>query len=260
MSMAEGEPTTHLDPATHIVTELGMAVRLAGDELRGAAPIVAEMYAPDTECVRTSILATWTDLIAGLLVGRVTAPRVPVTLELSIDLYGKPAECTRVHASGRVLKAGRSVVVTSVDFTADDEPVAMATASFMAAPDATFTMPGIDESLRHNSGGGRLTAPFAVRAGCERRAPGIAMLARSDDGLNSTNTINGGLIALAVEEAALSLAPGATVSSLAMRYLRPARVGPVIATAVNHGDLARVEVCDAGADDRLAVVATTRVI
>lgn len=244
----------------HIVTELGMAIQLAGEELHGTALVVPEMYVPETECARTSIIATWTDLLAGLLVGEVLAPRVPVTLELAVDLYTEPVGCGRLHAVGRILKAGRSVVVAGVDFTAeDDEPVAMATASFMAAPDATLTMPSLAESLLINhAGDGRLTAPFAERARCERREPGVAVLARADDGLNASNTINGGLIALAVEEAALSRAPGATLSSLAMRYLRPARIGPVVATAARYGELARVQVRDAGNDDRLAVVATTR--
>jgi hypothetical protein len=43
-----------------------------------------------------------------------------------------------------------------------------------------------------------------------------------------------------------------------MRYLRPARVGPVVATATAHGPLAQVDVRDAGSDDKLAVVATAR--
>lgn len=249
-----------LDPSTHIVTELGMAIQASGEELRGNAGVVPEMRVPGTEFIRTSVLAVWTDLLAGLLIGDVITPRVPVTLELAVDLYADPVECARIHAAGRVLKAGRSVVVAGVDFTADDgEPIAMGTTSFMAAPDATLTMPSLAESLAQNHRGlGHLRAPFAERAGCERRAPGIAVLTRSDDGLNAANTINGGLIALAVEEAALSRAPGVTLSSLAMRYLRPARFGPVVATATGHGDLARVHVRDAGDDDRLVVLATTR--
>jgi acyl-coenzyme A thioesterase PaaI-like protein len=113
----------------------------------------------------------------------------------------------------------------------------------------------------------RLEQPFADRAGCIRQEPGVARLVRSDDGLNSSNTINGGLIALVVEEAALSAAPGTTLASLAMRYLRPARVGPLVATAMGgqggciddaEGTFSRVEVRDTGSDDRLTVTATTR--
>ncbi len=86
----------------------------------------------------------------------------------------------------------------------------------------------------------------------------MAVLHRSEDGLNSSKTMNGGLMSVAVEEAVLSATPGAVVSSLAMRYLRPVRVGPAVATAQVYDELGRVEVRDGGSDDRLAVYAITR--
>ena len=61
--------------------------------------------------------------------------------------------------------------------------------------------------------GERLSVPFAERAG-ERRGPGVAALVYSDEVLNASNTINGGLIVLAAEEAVLSLTPGASLASL----------------------------------------------
>ena len=70
--------------------------------------------------------------------------------------------------------------------------------------------------------------------------------------------MDGGLLALGIEEAALSLTPGASLASLDVRYLQPVRVGPVVARAEVRGGLGRVEVRDAGNDDRLSVVATTR--
>jgi acyl-coenzyme A thioesterase PaaI-like protein len=103
-----------------------------------------------------------------------------------------------------------------------------------------------------------LAVPLAERAGCHRRAPGVAVLPRSDDGLNAAGSVNGGLIALAVEEAALSLTPGTTLVSMALRYLRPVRSGPAVATAEVLSGLGRVEVRDAGGDDRPAVTAVTR--
>jgi acyl-coenzyme A thioesterase PaaI-like protein len=84
------------------------------------------------------------------------------------------------------------------------------------------------------------------------------VLPRTTDGLNAAGTVNGGLIALAVEEAALSLTPGATLVSMALRYLRPVRTGPAVATAEVRAGLGRVEVLDAGGDGRPAVAATTR--
>jgi alpha-D-ribose 1-methylphosphonate 5-phosphate C-P lyase len=43
-----------------------------------------------------------------------------------------------------------------------------------------------------------------------------------------------------------------------VRYLRTVRIGPMRATAHAVGDYARVEVVDAGNDDRLAAIAVLR--
>ena len=243
----------------HIIGELGMAISEAGDTLLGTADVTPEMHIPGTTSLRTSILAAFTDLLAGLLAGRAIGPRVPVTLDLAIEVFRRPVDVARVEGVGRPVKAGRTVFVAGVDFVADGEPLATATASFMPVPDESLRLPQAALLLERTTDETmRLHQPFADRAGCVRTEPGVALLARSDDGLNSSNTINGGLIALVVEEAALSTAPGATPASLAMRYLRPARVGPLVATATTEGAVARVDVRDAGSDDRLTVTATTR--
>ncbi len=246
--------------AGHILVELGFAVGRSGDEIRGSAPIVPEMWVPGTTSLRTSILAVWVDHAAGLAAIGVLAPRVPVTLELDVHVYEDAPATGTVHVACRLLKAGRSVVVCGVDITADDgRPVAIGTASFMAAPDRSLELPS-DLSLDAMAvTRGRLHRPFAERARCRREEPGVAVLPRSDDGLNAAGTINGGLIALVVEEAALSLTPDATLSSMALRYLRPVRSGPAVATAEVRAGLGRVVVRDAGDGDRPAVTATTRV-
>jgi acyl-coenzyme A thioesterase PaaI-like protein len=248
------------DPAArHIVQELGFTITHLADELRGWAPIVPEMFVPGTGIVRASILATLTDVASGLLAAEVLAPRVPVTLELDVHLYREPQDLAEVHAVSRMLKVGRSVVVVGVELSDDDgAAVGMGAASFMAAPDPGVTMPSAAERAIALLGERRLRVPFAERARCERREPGVAVLPRSEDGLNASDTVNGGLIALTVEEAVLSALPGVTLASLGMRYLRPVRVGPAIARATVHAGLGRVEVRDVGSDDRLAVIATTR--
>ena len=85
--------------------------------------------------------------------------------------------------------------------------------------------------------------PFAERASCILRAPGIAAL-KSAEKMVSTrcNTINGGLLALAAEEAVRSLYEGQALCSLALRYVRPCRVGPAVAVAERHGSLGTVEI------------------
>src|SRR4051794_5556770 len=236
-----------------------MAISVAGDALHGRVEVTPQMHVPGTSILRTSILAAFTDLLAGLLAGRVMGPRVPVTLDLAIDLYRPPVEVAKVVGVGRTVKAGRTVFVGQVDFVADGQPLATASATFMPVPDESLRLPESALLLeRTQNETMRLEQPFADRAGCVRQEPGVALLVRSDDGLNSSNTINGGLIALVVEEAVLSAAPGATPASLAMRYLRPARVGPLVATTSLHNGVARVDVRDSGSDDRLVVTAATR--
>jgi acyl-coenzyme A thioesterase PaaI-like protein len=245
------------DVGRHILRELGFATRRAGDEMHGTALITPEMHVPGTAHLRTSILATWADNLAGLLAVDAMAPRVPVTLELDVHLYRPAPAAGVVQGVGRIAKAGRSVFVASVEFTSGaGEPVAVGAGSFMAAPDPGITMQtGLSAGPRPN---GRLTLPFAERAGCERQRPGVAVLPRSEDGLNSSNTVNGGLIALAAEEAVLSLAPGATLCSLGLRYLQAVRAGPVVATARVRDGLGQVDLRDAGNGGRLSVTATAR--
>jgi hypothetical protein len=48
------------------------------------------------------------------------------------------------------------------------------------------------------------------------------------------------------------------LSSLSLRYLRPVRVGPAVASARIESGLGQIEVRDAGFEDRLSVLATAR--
>jgi acyl-coenzyme A thioesterase PaaI-like protein len=243
----------------HVLQDLGWEVTLSEAERHGSATLTPEMHVPGTGHLRTSILAAWADVLAGHLAVDTIAPRVPVTLELDVHLYRPAPGEGAVKGSGKVVKAGRSVFVAEVEFTdGEGEPFGFAAGSFVPAPDARLTINIPDTARPFGSTVPRLSVPFAERAGCERLAPGVAALTHSDEVLNASNTINGGLIALVAEEAALSLTPGATLASLDLRYLQPARVGPVVARAeVRHG-LGRVEVRDEGNDDRLCVVATSR--
>lgn len=247
------------DPSGHVLLELGLGVERVGDELHGAAPIVPEMHVPGTDVLRISVLAAWLDTVAGLLVTEVVWPRVPVTLELDVHLAAPPRQLEWVHLRGRLAKVGRTVVVPTVELLdGDGRSLGFGAASFMVAPDPELRMP--DRTSLHGRPPGmeRLREPLAARVGIEYREPGVVALPRTDEGLNASRTVNGGLLALAVEEAALSLDRGATLGSLALRYLQPVRVGPAVATAELQGRLGRVEVRDTGAGGRCAVLATTR--
>jgi acyl-coenzyme A thioesterase PaaI-like protein len=243
----------------HILRELGFVTRRRGDGLEGlegTATVRAPLLVPGLPHLRTSILATWADTMGGLLAIGSLAPKVPVTLELDVNLWRPAPGVGAVRAVASTAKAGRTVFVFEAEFADDDGPFAVAAGSFMASPDPGVRMPRRLPPAAPASQ--LLKVPLAERVGCERRAPGEAVLPRSEDGLNSSNTVNGGLIALVAEEAALSLTPGTTLCALALRYLQPVRLGPAVATAVVRDGLGQVRISDAGTDDRLAVVVTTR--
>lgn len=246
----------------HILLELGFGIRRSGSELHGSAEVTPEMFVPATAALRTSILAAWVDNVCGLLAVDEIGPRVPVTLELDVELYEPVVGVGRVHVVGRTLKAGSAVIVASADLTSDDgTPLGVGAATFMPARDESLRVPGtVDELLeaRLTGQGPRLAVPLAERAGCRRVSPGVAVFDRSEEGLNSSQTVNGGLLALGIEEAALSLTPGASLASLDVRYLQPVRFGPVEARADVRVGLGQVEVRDLGNDGRRCVVATTR--
>jgi len=129
----------------------------------------------------------------------------------------------------------------------------------MAAPNPSSRMPSaVHDQVSPRPHSPTLEVPFAERAGCARLADGVASMPLRPDGLNASGILDGGLLALVVEEAALSAASDSTLSSLSMRYVQPVRVGPAVAEADVRDGLGNVVVRDAGRDNRLAVIATTR--
>jgi acyl-coenzyme A thioesterase PaaI-like protein len=246
--------------AGHVLQELGFSVNRAGEGLVGSASVVPQMWTTGTRALRTSILAVWGDTLTGLLAMDVVRPRVPVTLQLEVQVHRPLVNVTAVRAQGRRVKAGRSVVVSAVDFTDQaGRPIAIATGIFMVNADPSMLMPDLDIISRMGNATGSLRTPFAARVNCTRESDGVAFLQRTPDGLNASGTVNGGLLALVVEEAALSAQePGASLASLTMRYLRPVRLGPAIATAIASNGVGEISVVDHGRDDALSVLATTR--
>jgi acyl-coenzyme A thioesterase PaaI-like protein len=268
-SAPEGGPRSPMRPSLrpdrfrHILNELRFQVSretVSTGTLTGEAELTPFMHAPGTPHLRTSILIVWADMLSGLLALAGMRPRVPVTLELDVNLYRPAPGDGLLRAVGTTVKRGRSVQVFESTFAgADGTPFAFSTGLFMASPDATLSAPSETDSMPAIISAPALSVPLGDRAGLVRVAPGVTRLPLAADGLNSSNTMNGGLIGMTAEEAVLSLAPpGSTVSSLALRYLSPVRVGPAIATATGASGLYHVEVRDAGAGDRLAVLATAR--
>ncbi len=82
---------------------------------------------------------------------------------------------------------------------------------------------------------------------------------------NPWGILHGGATAVLVDAAAAhAVGAGATTVDVVVHFLRPGRVGPAVATATRFGtradgELVRVEVVDAGVDDRVMAVAVATV-
>ena len=241
------------------IVEMGLVTEVAGDRLRGDAHVVPEILMPGTGAVRTSVLATWADVLAGLLSTLTIAPSIPLTLDLEVQVH-RPATSGRdILGEATMVKAGRSVVVCEVRFheRGDAVPFAVSHASFMASPNPDHLQPeaGFERAMQDRR---RLAVPLAERAGARVVAPGRAEVPKRPDGLNAAGAIQGGLVALAAEEAAASCVDRpAWLSSLGLRYLRPFTVGPALAEAEAFDDLCIVRVSDAGTG-KLGALATAR--
>jgi acyl-coenzyme A thioesterase PaaI-like protein len=247
-------------PRESAIDELGLALEAVGDELHGWADVLPTMWAPETEMLRTSVATTWADALLGLHAMKVLAPRLTVTLELDAHLFDDVAGVERVRARSRLVKAGQQVIFTTLDFLDDHgRLIGFGSGSFMAIPDPQWLAPPLEDVLvRFAAPRGTLTVPLAERIGCEHVDAGTVALPCTPVVYNASRAINGGMLAVAVEEAALSADPAARwVESMHLRYLRSIRVGPAVARADVHHGMGRVEVHDASTD-KIAAIATTR--
>jgi acyl-coenzyme A thioesterase PaaI-like protein len=247
-------------PTDSVVNDLGLAMEAVGDELHGRADILPTMWAPGTELLRVSVAMTWADALLGLHAMKALEPRLTVTLELDAHLFDDVVGVERVHARSRLVKAGQQVIFTTLDFlAADGRLIGFGSGSFMAIPDPKWLAPPLEDVLtRFGAPRGRLVVPLVERIGCTRTEPGTAVLPCAPVVHNASRAINGGLLAVAVEEAALSVDPEARwIESMHLRYLRSIRVGPAVARADVHYGTGRVEVHDASTG-AIAAIATTR--
>lgn len=242
----------------NIVAELGFLTRDAGEVQHGEAHMVPELRVPGTEALRLSVLATWADILTGFAAMQPMAPRIPLTLDLELLLHRQATSGRDIVGTSDLVKAGRQVFLADVRFfeRGDDEPFAVGWGTFMPSPGAEDVFPDgfVPELVDRYV----LPEPLAERLGATVVEDGVVELPRTPDGLNAIGAIQGGLLTVAVEDAALSLAePGATLSSMSVRYLRPFLVGPARAEAERIGDVVLVRITDVG-QGKLGAVVTAR--
>ncbi len=225
------------------------------DAVVGEALLTDELRVPATGQARLSALATLADVACGSLAGRSFEPRLALTLDLGLDVVGD-ASADRFALTGRVLKAGRSTVVTEVEFrqAGHGRLAAVAQLTFVPSPRPGDVLP---PGLRPRSSEGRFRERWEQQCGVRILEPGTVELDCSTYVTQLSGTLQGGMVALMGELAAETLE--APVVAGQFRYLASVRLGPGRATARLLGDgVVRVEVRDTGNADRLAAIAVLR--
>jgi acyl-coenzyme A thioesterase PaaI-like protein len=234
------------------ITDIGFTHRAAGDDVTGELLVQPHLCVPGTTTVRPSVLATVADVLLGVLASQATAPRVGLTVDLTVHSLASVA-ADRLTMVGRVLKAGRTIVVGEVWFNAagHEQPVALSELTFMASPRPQDVIP-LPPSEREWSDT-RFDRPFADALG----ARVVAEMDRDPYVLQPAGTIQGGAVALVAELAAETLS-GRVVDDLQLRFLSAVRTGPARSSARSlTPDTVRVEVRDASTG-RLTSVAVAR--
>jgi len=243
----------------HIIAELGLQTVRKGDAVAGRGEVQPHACVPGTDAMRTSVLATWADVVTGYAAGHAVQPRIPLTLDLEVQVIEPPRAGRVIVSEGTIVKLGRTVVVTETPFV-DEETgklLAVSFVTFVPSPNPEHVFEGgtFPEQALWD---GRLSQPLAARAGARVIEPGIVEMARSTEGLNATGAIQGGLVALAAEEAASSLSDEPVVlHAFQMRYLRQFAIGPARAVADGTPDFATVRLTDLGSG-KLGAIATAR--
>nr|MDT0666360.1 PaaI family thioesterase [Micromonospora sp. DSM 115978] len=176
------------------VMELGLRIEVDGDDLTGSAAVFPEICVPGTRTLRTSVLATWADVITGTLAMVHVAPRIPLTLDLDTHVVQPAADGDLIAVDASVVKLGRTVLVCQARFrnATSGGLVAVAYASFVASPNPGHVFPAgfLQQRLELPP---RLSVPLAQRVGGTVVTPGTVDVPRRPDGLNASGAIQGGL-------------------------------------------------------------------
>ena len=253
-------------PAHHVLRDLGVSGLRHTDHAEFGLPARPGL-ADASGGIRLGVIAALIDIAgAGLALG-VVRPDWIATADLTCHLT-EPINGD-VAVTCRPLRTGSSTVV--VDATVTDgrsAPCGRARMAFSRIPgsatraDPTHvgdpTMP-VPFSIE---GGTPIDDPVLDRCGVAETEPGRLVLDKTPYVENSFGTVNGGVVALVAEAAAVSAAGGGRAVDLQVHYLEQVGDGPVLAeaTALRPGDpaLFEVQLVDT-ADGRLTAIADVAV-
>lgn len=238
------------------------------------SPLVIEPY-PEVchrGVVRPTVLAAAVDLVGSFFAREVAGSDALLTTDLSVRAPARPAP-GRMTTQGRSLRVGRSVITSEAVLQVAGAPAAYGQTSFRRVPrPASAPAPPGPSTLAvpEEFSCVPLDRPLLEEVGVEVRDAerGHVEVAMRDALLNGEGGMQGALVALLVEAAALALADAAcpvpqVVTELDLRYLAAGRAGPIVSeahwVAGPESEVMRVALRDVGNEGRLTTAALARV-
>jgi uncharacterized protein (TIGR00369 family) len=265
-------------PKAHLLRDLRLSLTFQDPECATVrAPVIPEVCS-DSGSIHVGVLATLTDVLGGFLAMETFSPDWMATANLSIHSTGRMSSGI-VSATGRVLRSGRSTATVSAEIFSDDGAAVQATGlvgcamityskieGLRAGPGA-----GLDKTRQVDfqwpGGGSGMERHVIDQTGLQflGEKPGGLVLNMTEYIRNSFGSLQGGMIAMMADIAGQSAARAAsgcrmTTVDLILHYLSPGRFGPFttevqVLRSNRVSALSRVEVKDAGDDDRIIAVA-----
>jgi len=237
-------------------------------------PLLIEPY-PEvcrSGVLRATVLAAAVDIIGSLFARRTAGSDGIFTTDLSVRAPTRPVP-ERIVVRGELLRAGGSLIASEAFLEADGAPFGYGQTTFQrvrrpaGGGTAEGNAPtGLPEVLDHFP----LDRPLAEQAGMVMAdaARGCVELPLGPSSLSPQGVMQGALVALVVEEAALALAEHGSsdphaVTELDLRYLAAGRKGPIVSSAQwvarREDGMIRIALRDAGHENRITAAGLARV-
>jgi len=273
-NLAEGYP-----PGVHMLRDLNVSLDIYKEGTAVIrAPVVPEALSPGGG-MQPGILATLVDILAGAIAVQAVYPDWMATAGLSMYTTGF-ANAGRVAAMGSLVRAGGQSIIVQADLMEESGPdfskrrsvgSALVSCARLMRRSDTPSVEGKelhDERFRLGGGGAGLKRPFPDQVGLRvlDAAGGRVELPLTDYVRNSFGALQGGLITLLTDVAGALFAGNAagrpmTTRDMQIHFLSLGKIGPFrtlcrMLRQTEGSVLTRVEVVDAGANDRLLSVAT----
>ena len=249
-------------PEQHFLRDLRISGARGPDEVRNR--VAVEPGICDSEGrVRLGAMAMLIDITGGAIAVAAAQPDWIATADLSAHL-GRPVTNGSIEVICRPLRVGVGrVVIEASAIDADGLACGRGLMAFARIPGSVMTseIDGTTGATTDDfmlSGGQPFDESILDRCRFEPVGPGQLRFEKTDYVRNSFGTVNGGVLALAAEAAAVSACGGGQATDLHIHYLEQIGGGPVAVTAEVVRDdsdsrLCQVRIVDK-ADNRLAAV------